>query len=74
MGSVVGRMILFTLIVLTQLDGSMIWVESTAVVIIRTHSKECGPGAHSVIKIGSTAICVTETADEIRAKIREAER
>ena len=64
--------VLFSLIVLTQLDGSPIWVEATQVQIIRMRSHECGQGTGSVVRIGTTNLCVKETSDEIRAKIREA--
>lgn len=61
---------LLALIMLTSLDGSPIWVESTQVQIIRMRSQECGAGAGSVIRIGSTNLCIRETADEVREKIR----
>ena len=60
------------LIILTQLDGSPVLVESTQVTIIRVHSHECGAGTGAVIVVGSRALCVKEMPDEIRAKIKEA--
>jgi hypothetical protein len=65
--------LLFSLIVLTSRDGSPIWVEATQVQIIRIRSAECGPGAGAVIRIGQSTLCVKETSDEIREKIREAQ-
>jgi hypothetical protein len=65
--------ILFGLIILSALDGSPVWVESTQVIIIRTHSKECGPGTGAVIRVGTIALCVKESEGVIRQKIREAE-
>jgi hypothetical protein len=62
---------MFALMLLTALDGKPVWVESTAVVIIRTQSHECQSGHGSVIRVGNNALCVRETPDEIRAKIRE---
>jgi uncharacterized protein YlzI (FlbEa/FlbD family) len=64
---------LYALILLTSLDGSAIWVESTQVQVIRIRSSECGAGAGAVVRIGSTTLCVKENADEIREKIRDAQ-
>lgn len=61
---------IFVLVVLTALDGSPILVESTQVQIIRVHSKECGPGAGAVVRIGSTTLCVKETQEEVRDKVK----
>jgi len=66
--------LVLTLILLTALDGKPVWVESTAVVIIRTQSHECQHGHGSVIRVGANALCVRETADEIRQKVRDADR
>jgi hypothetical protein len=63
-----------TLILLTALDGKPVWVESTAVVIIRTQSHECQHGHGSVIRVGTNALCVRESADQIREKIKGADR
>jgi hypothetical protein len=67
-----GRMLL-ALILLTQLNGTPVWVESTAVVIIRSQSQECGQGHGAVIRVGATALCVRETPDQIRKKIEDAQ-
>jgi hypothetical protein len=67
------RNLLIALIMLTSLDGSPIWVESTQVQVIRIRSAECGAGAGAVIRIGQTTLCVKETTDEIRDKIRDAQ-
>jgi hypothetical protein len=67
------RNLLLSLIVLTSLDGSPIWVEATQVQIIRVRSAECGAGASAVIRIGQSTLCVKETPDEIRDKIRDAQ-
>jgi hypothetical protein len=69
----VVRQFLFALIMLTSLDSSPIWVESTQVQVIRIRSSECGVGAGAVIRIGSTTLCVKESAEEIREKIRDAQ-
>jgi uncharacterized protein YlzI (FlbEa/FlbD family) len=67
------RNLLFALIVLTSLDGSPIWVESTQVQVIRIRSTECGAGAGAVVRVGQTTLCVKENAEEIREKIRDAQ-
>jgi hypothetical protein len=66
------RNVLLSLIVLSGLDGSPIWVESTQIIIIRIHSKECGPGAGAVIRVGPNALCVRESESVIRRKVYEA--
>lgn len=62
---------LFSLIVLTQLNGQPVLVESTQIVIIRSQSSECGVGTGAVIRVGSSALCVKETPEQIRDKILE---
>lgn len=63
---------LFALIMLTQLDGSPIWVESRQVSIIRQSTKQCQAARASGIQIGSVAMCVRETPDQIREKLKAA--
>ena len=65
------RNLLLGFILLTQLDGSAVFVESTQIQIIRVRSSECGHGAGCVIRVGSTTLCVKETADQVRKKIDE---
>ena len=67
------RNALIALILLTQLDGKPVWVESTQVQIIRSQSTECGAGTGAVIRVGQHALCVKETPAEIREKIMEAQ-
>lgn len=66
--------IVLALIMLTSLDGGPIWVESSAVVIIRpAHGgKQCAATVGAAVRIGSTGLCVRETAEEIRKKIEGA--
>jgi hypothetical protein len=64
-----GVLAVLALIILTSLDGSPILVESTQIYMIRTHSKECGPGAGAVLRIGSVALCVKETQEQVKEKI-----
>jgi hypothetical protein len=59
---------------LTSLDGKPIWVESTAVIVVRTQSHECAQGHGSVVLVGSRALCVRETPDQIRELIKNADR
>ena len=63
---------LLVLIMLTSLDGNSVWVESSQVQVIRTRSSECGAGTGAVIRVGATALCVKESADEVREKIQRA--
>lgn len=59
------------LILLTSLDGKPVWVESTQVIIVR-HSLDCAHGQATAVMIQSKALCVKETIDEIRDKVRKA--
>ena len=68
------RHTLIALIMLTQLDGSPVWVESTVVQIVKTRGAECGPGVGTVIGTGARALCVKEKQDEVRSKIEGAKR
>jgi uncharacterized protein YlzI (FlbEa/FlbD family) len=61
--------IAFALIMLTQLDGSPVWVESTQVQVIKIRANECGPTAKAVIRVLQTTLCVKESADQVREKI-----
>jgi uncharacterized protein YlzI (FlbEa/FlbD family) len=63
--------LLFALILLTQLDGNAVWIETTHLSIIKTHCQN-KPG--SVIAIGGRELCVRETADQIREAIKNADR
>src|SRR5262245_16219511 len=69
--------VLFALSMLTQLDGNIVWVETAHLQIIKTvRGKGSGCEAHAgaAVRVGGSTFCVTETADEIRQKVREAER
>lgn len=63
---------LFALIMLTQLDGSPVWVESTQVQIIKVHGNECGHNAKSIIRVQATTLCIRETPETVRHKIENA--
>ena len=65
-------LVFFSLIVLTQLDGSPVWVESTQVQIIKVRANECGPTAKSVIRVLSTTLCIKETPESVRERIEKA--
>ena len=68
--------LLWALILLTQLDGQPIWVESTQIVVIRAarpESRQCEEHVGAAIRIGTVGICVRETPEQIRQKIREAD-
>jgi hypothetical protein len=63
----------FSFILLTSTNGDPVWVESTSVDIIRTHTVQCHEKHGAVIRIGATTLCVKETPDQIQEKIRNAE-
>ena len=62
---------LLALILLTQLDGSPVWVESSVVQIVKTRGAECGPGVGTVIVTGARALCVKEKENVVRDKIEK---
>ena len=66
---------LFALIILTQLDGTPIRVESGNVIIIKkAHtgtSEQCKTGHGSAISIAGRGLCVKETPEQICAKIEK---
>ena len=70
------RHTLIALIMLTQLDGSPVWVESTHVQIIKTKpaQHECGPSVGSIVAIGSRVMCVKEKSEQVREKIEGGKR
>lgn len=60
---------------LTALDGSPVWVESTSIQIIRPASqknKQCEAHVGAGVRIGTYAMCVRETPEEIQRKITNA--
>lgn len=57
---------LLALIMLTSLDGSPIWVESNQVQIVRPATQQCKSLHGSGIQVGTVAVCVRETPDQIR--------
>jgi uncharacterized protein YlzI (FlbEa/FlbD family) len=63
--------LVLALILLTQLDGNPIWIETSHLSIIKTH---CHNKPGSVIAVGGRELCVRETADQIREAIKNADR
>lgn len=61
---------LLSLIMLTTLDGKPVWVESTQVIVVR-HSLDCAHGNATAVMIQSKALCVKESIDEVREKIKK---
>jgi len=57
---------------LTALDGTPVWVESTAVQVIRPSTAHCKSGHGAAIRVTSMALCVRETPEEIRVKLKDA--
>ena len=67
-------MMTLVLIMLTSLDGSPIWVESSQVQIVRPATQQCQAQKGSGIQVGSVAVCVRETPDEIREKLQRVQK
>lgn len=67
-----GGLTAFALIILTALDGSPIWVESTQIQIIRPATKQCHTDIGAGIRVGTVAICVRETPEQIQKRMRDA--
>ena len=71
---------LLALIMLTQLDGNPVWIESSAIVIVKqSHTglkpeRQCATNAGAAIRVGSLGLCVKETPELIRKKIDENRR
>jgi uncharacterized protein YlzI (FlbEa/FlbD family) len=65
------RQVVVMLILLTQLDGNPVWVESKAIQAIRPSrdSGQCRYGGGSAIRLTGMGLCVKEKPDEIREKI-----
>jgi hypothetical protein len=63
--------ILLSMIMLTQPGGNVVWVEIGHLAIIKTH---CQGRPGSVISVGGKELCVLETPDQIREKIKDADR
>jgi hypothetical protein len=62
--------LLFSMIMLTQPGGNVIWIEVGHLAIIKTH---CQGRPGSVISVGGKELCVLETPDQIRVMIKDAE-
>lgn len=62
--------ILYALIMLTTLDGKPVYVESSQVQIVR-HSLDCSHGTATAVSVGGRALCVKESLDEIRERVRK---
>jgi hypothetical protein len=58
-------------ILLTQLDGSPIWVESNAITIMRQSTRECHSAHGAAIAVAGRALCVKETPEQIQTRVRE---
>lgn len=71
---------LLALIMLTQLDGNPIWVESSAIVLVKqshtgvSEHRQCSTNAGAAIRVGTMGLCVKEGPDQIRRKIDDARR
>jgi uncharacterized protein YlzI (FlbEa/FlbD family) len=58
------------LIMLTQLDGNIIWIETAHLSIIKTN---CHGKPGTVISVGGRELCVRETVDQVREKVKNAD-
>lgn len=72
---------LLALIMLTQLDGNPIWVESSALFIVKpSHTAgtskhvACAHPAGSAIRVDGQALCVKETPGVIRELLNAVKR
>jgi hypothetical protein len=63
------RNLALALIMLTQLHGGPIWVESDYITMVRPAANEC-KGGGSTVRVFEVAVCVKETPDEVFVKIR----
>jgi hypothetical protein len=63
---------LLALIMLTQLDGHPIWVESTAIIAVKPASGQCNKPSNAGIRLGTINLCVLETPGQIRELIYNA--
>ena len=70
------RKVVAMLILLTQLDGNPVWVESKAIQAIRPSrdSGQCRHGGGSALRLSSMGLCVKEKPDEIREKMQNGGR
>ena len=70
------RKVMAVLILLTQLDGNPVWVESKAIQAIRPSldSGQCRYGGGSAIRLTGMGLCVKEKPDEIREKMQNGGR
>ncbi len=65
------RNVVVALVMLTSLDGSPVWIESSAVTMIRPAITQCHVSHGAALRVGATAICVRETPAQIRDKLNE---
>jgi len=67
-------MMTLVLIMLTSLDGSPIWVESSQVQIVRPATQQCQSQNGAGIQVGSTRVCVRETPAQIQEKLQRVQK
>ena len=64
---------LLALIMLTQLDGSPIYIEHSAIYVVNPSEagkhRQCPPDAGTVIVVGTRGLCLRESVDEVCDKI-----
>lgn len=64
------RNVLAALIMLTQLSGQPLWVESSQVFVLR-ESLDCAHKQATTIMVSGKPFCVKETIDQVREKVKQ---
>lgn len=64
------RKFLLILILLTTLDDKPVWVESTQVIVVR-RSLDCAHGSATAVLVQSKALCVKESVDDVRERVKK---
>jgi len=57
--------LLFAWVLLTDLNGGPVWVQSESAQVIRGKTDSCRTGVGSTIRVGSNAFCVREPPEQI---------
>jgi uncharacterized protein YlzI (FlbEa/FlbD family) len=62
---------MLVLVMLTQLNGAPVWIESTAIQAIRpAQHSHCQVPHGAAIRLGGIGLCVKETPEEVREKLK----
>lgn len=66
------RSALFAFIVLTALDGTPLYVETSQIAIMRDSHSQCQGRQATALRIAGRGLCVVESPEAILKKIRDA--